>query len=51
MCGMSEKTITIRIDEDFHKNIKMEIAKRGISLKEYVVNLLKEDLKKHGNLL
>lgn len=40
-----EKTITIRIDEELHRNIKIKIAKEGKTLKDYLVDLVKEDLK------
>ncbi|MFU7517653.1 toxin-antitoxin system HicB family antitoxin [Clostridium sp. HCS.1] len=40
-----EKTITIRIDEELHRKIKIKIAKEGITLKDYLVDLIKEDLK------
>lgn len=39
-----EKTITIRIDENLHKDIKVNIAKKGISLKDYIVQLIAKDL-------
>lgn len=41
---MAEKTITIRIDEELHRDIKIHIAKEGISLKDYVVSLVKSNL-------
>ncbi|AND84277.1 toxin-antitoxin system HicB family antitoxin [Clostridium tyrobutyricum] len=41
---MAEKTITIRIDDNLHKDIKINIAKKGISLKDYIVGLIKKDL-------
>lgn len=43
---MSEKTITIRVSEDLHKAIKIRIAEEGASLKDYVVNLIQNDLGK-----
>lgn len=43
---MAEKTISIRVTEDFHKEIKIKIAKDGISLKDYILNLIKKDLNK-----
>lgn len=42
---MSEKTITIRIDEELHKKIKIKIAHKGITLKQYIVDLINEDFK------
>lgn len=41
---MAEKTITIRIDEELHKDIKVHIAKKGMSLKDYLLELIKKDL-------
>ncbi|UYO61816.1 type II toxin-antitoxin system HicB family antitoxin [Acetobacterium wieringae] len=41
---MAEKTITIRINEELHKDIKVHIAKRGISLKDYLLELIEKDL-------
>lgn len=46
---MPEKTITIRIDEELHKDIKVNIAQKGISLKDYIVRLVKEDLYSNEN--
>lgn len=43
---MSDKTITIRIDEETHKKIKIRIANEGITLKDYILKLVNEDLKK-----
>lgn len=43
---MSEKSITIRVEEDLHTRIKVEVAKKGITLKDYIINLVEEDLKK-----
>lgn len=45
---MAEKTITIRVDEELHKAVKMLIAKRGIKLKEYLLKLIKDDLAKEA---
>lgn len=41
---VSEKTITIRVSEDLHKAVKIQIAEQGISLKDYIVNLIQKDL-------
>ena len=34
------------IDEDFYKDIKVRVALEGITLKDYVINLIKQDLEK-----
>ena len=44
---MDEKTVTIRIPSELHRDIKIRIAKEQISLKDYLVKLIKEDL--YGN--
>lgn len=41
---MSEKTLAIRIDEDLHRQIKIRLAEKGVSLKDYVINLIVDDL-------
>jgi len=43
---MSDKTITIRVTQELHKQIKVKIAKKGISLKDYLIDLIEKDLKK-----
>ena len=43
---MENKTITIRINEEFYKKIKVHIAEKGIGLKEYLVALIEADLSK-----
>mgnify|MGYP002344832642 FL=1 len=44
---MAEKTITIRIDEKLHRDIKIHIAKEQLALKDYIVGLIQKDL--YGN--
>lgn len=41
---MPEKTITIRISDDLHKKIKIKIAQKGISLKDYILKLIEQDM-------
>ena len=41
---MPEKTITIRISDDLHKMIKIKIAQQGISLKDYILKLIEQDM-------
>lgn len=41
---MGEKTIAIRIDEEFHKKIKMRLAENGMTLKDYITTLINKDL-------
>ena len=41
---MPEKTITMRIDETTHTEIKVRAAKKGLSIKDYILELVKKDL-------
>ncbi len=41
---MADKTITIRITEDQHRKIKVEAAQRGLSVKDYILELVRKDL-------
>jgi predicted DNA binding CopG/RHH family protein len=43
---MADKTITIRVSEELHKDIKIKIAQEGVTLKDYVLDLIEKDLKK-----
>ena len=43
---MPEKTITIRVTDEEHRNIKLEATKQGITIKDYVLELVKKDLEK-----
>ena len=48
---MADRTITIKVEEDFYRDIKIRIAKEGITLKEYILNLIREDLNRGEELL
>ena len=41
---MAEKTITIRVDDETYKKIKVAVAERGATLKDYVLSLIDADL-------
>ena len=43
---MSDKVLAIRIDNDLHREIKIHLAKKGISLKDYITALIQQDLDK-----
>lgn len=45
---MTEKTMTIRLDEELHKRIKLKAVKEGKTVKDYILNLVKQDLEKEG---
>lgn len=42
---MAEKTITIRVDDETYKKIKVAVAGRGTTLKDYVLSLIDADFK------
>ena len=44
--NVPEKTITIRVTDEEHRNIKLEATKQGITIKDYVLELVKKDLEK-----
>jgi predicted HicB family RNase H-like nuclease len=44
------KNIAFLIDEEFHKKIKLQSTKDNKSIKDYIIDLIKQDLeKKEGN--
>ena len=44
MIKISERTIAIRIDEEFHKKIKIKLAENGLTLKGYILGLIDRDI-------
>lgn len=43
-----DKGINFKVDEKFYKQIKIHIAKQGITLKDYIIQLMKKDLENHS---
>lgn len=43
---VTEKTITLRLDEETHKNIKLQAVLKGVTLKQYIVDLVNADIEK-----
>ena len=41
-----KRKITVEVDPKFYREIKVEIAKRNITLKEYITTLIEADLNK-----
>ena len=41
-----EKAINFKIDAELYKKIKIKIEEEDISLKQYMINLIKNDLEK-----
>lgn len=42
-----EKTITIRITEELHKEVKLKCVQEGVTLKDYLIELIEKDLKEN----
>lgn len=40
------KTITLRLDDALHKELKLKMAIDDTSMQEFIVNLIKKELKK-----
>ena len=47
---MQEKTIAIRVDEELHREIRLRTADLNITLKDYIVSLVKQDLKSKNKI-
>lgn len=43
------RVLACRIDEDLRLKMKEHIARKGVTVKEYVTTLIKEDLEKEEN--
>lgn len=43
---MAEKIINFKIDENIYKEMKKKLIDKDLTIKDYVTNLIKEDLKK-----
>lgn len=41
---MGERTLAFRVDEEFHKELKVRLAQQGITLKSYIISLIQKDL-------
>lgn len=41
---MAEKSITIRVEETLHKEIKHRIVEKSMTLKDYLLDLIQKDL-------
>lgn len=43
---MAEKIINFKIDENIYKEMKKKLIDKDMTIKDYVTNLIKEDLEK-----
>lgn len=42
--GGDIKNISFQIDDEFHKEIKIQATKEGKAIKEYIIELIRKDL-------
>ena len=40
------KSIVVRVDPDFHKDLKVFLASKGMTAQEYILSLIEQDMKK-----
>lgn len=43
---MKEKAINFKVDEELYTKVKVKVAIEGMTIKDYVINLIKKDLEK-----
>ena len=43
---MSFRNIAIKVEEELFKKVKIKVAKEGITLRDYVIKLIEQDLEK-----
>ena len=41
-----EKAINFKVDPDLYKEVKVKVAHEGVTIKEYVITLIRQDLEK-----
>lgn len=41
---MPDKTIAIRVNEEMFKKVKLRLAENGMTLKDYIIKLIEQDL-------
>ncbi len=41
---VAEKTIAIRVNEETFKKVKLRLAENGMTLKDYIIKLIEQDL-------
>ncbi|MDE6182065.1 MAG: hypothetical protein K2F59_02515, partial [Eubacteriales bacterium] len=47
---MAEKTIAIRVDEDMFRKIKKRVFEKDVTLKNYLIDLIEQDIEQKSNL-
>lgn len=47
MTADKKKNIVLRVDQSFHKQVKLYVTMNNTTLQEYIVELIKRDLERH----
>ena len=47
MAADKEKGINFKVDENFYKKVKIKVATEGITIKDYIIKLVEQDLEKN----
>lgn len=42
--GMAEKTISFKVEESLHREIKSRADQQGLALKDYIIKLIERDI-------
>lgn len=42
--AQTTKSITIRVSPEFHKELKIYLASKGLTTQEYIFNLIEKDM-------
>ena len=43
---IAQKTIAFRVEDEFHSLVKIQAIKKGKTLQDYIVDLIKTDIEK-----
>lgn len=43
----NKKNIVLRVEQDFHQQVKLYVTMHNTTLQEYIVGLIKKDMEQH----
>jgi len=46
--NLATRTITLRLDEELHRNLKVKMAQEDKKIQEYVAELIRKDIESNG---
>ena len=49
MMAQETKSIVVRVLPDFHKELKVYLASKGVTAQEYILSLIEKDMKENKN--